>query len=467
MTQTIHKPEPELLEPLLLEEDTSTQEQGRVSREKTIASLRLLWQHRRWLGRVLLYGMLASALLAFLIPTQYQSTARLMPPDDSSNSLAMLAAVSGRVPGLGALAGDLLGVKNNGAVFVGILRSRTVQDRLIGRFDLLELYGYNRLEDARKKLANRTDISEDRKSGIIEITVTDRNPQRVQAMAQAYVEELNRLVTEVSTSAARRERTFIEQRLHVVKQELDQAAQEFSQFASKNTAIDIKEQGRAMVEAAATLQGQLIVAQTELESLRQVYTNNNVRVRAVQARIGELRQQLRKLGGSDSAAGSAAESGEDSLYPSIRQLPLLGVTYADLYRRTKIAEVVFELLTQQYELAKVQEAKEIPTVEVLDAPVVPQKKSYPPRALFAAFGTTVAFAAGVVWILGWERWRAAEQEDPRKQLAEEVLKDLRASWSGNGSGNGSRLALWRNRIARRHTLAKQAADDQEVRPNAN
>ena len=114
-----------------------------------------------------------------------------------------------------------------------------------------------------------------------------------------------------------------------------------------------------MVEAAATLQGQLIAAQSELEGLRQIYTDNNVRVRSVRARIGELKHELERLGGKGESATSISDQPGDSMYPSIRKLPLLGVSYADLYRRTKIQEAVLETLTKEYELAKVQEVKEI------------------------------------------------------------------------------------------------------------
>jgi capsule polysaccharide export protein KpsE/RkpR len=259
------------------------------------------------------------------------------------------------------------------------------------------------------------------------------------------------LVAEVSTSAARRERVFLEERLKVVKQELDQAAQEFSVFASKNTAIDIKEQGRAMVEAAAVLSGQLIGAQTELEGLRQIYSDNNVRVRAARARIAELQRQLEKLGGTD-ASITAGNPGGDLLYPSIRKLPLLGVTYADLFRRTKIAEVVYETLTQQFELAKVQEAKETPSVKVLDAASVPERKSFPPRLVIMFLGTFLAFAFGVVWILGHARWAEVDSQDAGKIFAQEIFTTIRAH-TLLASQNGSRLhgtmgKIW-SRLSRR------------------
>ena len=278
-----HEEELELTEPLLSLEDESD-EKGR--REISVARLRLLWGRRRFLARVSAVGLIAAAAIAFLIPNRYASSAQLMPPDEQgSTGMALLAGLAGKAgSSLGALGSQLLGLKTTGDLFIGILQSRTVQDDLIQKFDLRKLYGDGRWEDARKELGSRTSISTDRKSGIITISIQDRSPQRAQQMAQEYVSELNRVVNDLNTSSAHRERVFLEGRLGQVQQQLEDAEKAFSQFASKNTAIDIQEQGKAMIEAGATLEGQLIAAQTELEGLRQIFTDNNVRVRETQAR---------------------------------------------------------------------------------------------------------------------------------------------------------------------------------------
>ena len=409
----------------------------RAARERTVSHLRLLWDHRGFLARVLLWSFVGSLLLALLIPKRFQATTQLMPPDSQSGGASALLAAAGRSGGgLAGIAGDLLATKNSGALFVGILGSRTVQDRLIEQFDLRRVYGDSKMEDARIDLAQHTGISEDRKSGIISITVTDHDPQRAAALAGAYVKELDRLVAEVSTSAARRERIFLEERLTAVKLELNEAAKKFSEFASKNTAIDIPAQGKAMVEAAATLQGQLIAAESELRGLEAIYTDQNVRVRAVRARVAELRSQLGKLGGDSGAAGALSSKSDPSLYPSIRQLPLLGVTYADLFRQTKIEETVYELLTQQYELAKVQEAKEIPSVKVLDVATVPTKKSFPHRLVVIAAGTLFALLAASAWLFARRSWQAIDPLDPGKRFAEEVAGTLRLEAGRLVSANG-------------------------------
>jgi len=405
-----------------------------------VQRLRLLWNERRVLNRAAAAGLLLGTLIAFLLPKKFESTTQLMPPDSQSTSgMAMLAALTAKTGGgLGGIAGDLLGMKSSGALFIGILRSHTVEDRLVERFELKKVYWAKLDESARRKLDESTLISEDRKSGIINITVTDGDPKRAAAMAQAYVDELDRLVAQLSTSSARREREFLESRLKAVQVDLEEAEKEFSQFSSKNGAIDIKEQGRAMVEAAATLEGQLIAAKSELEGLKQIYTDNNVRVRSTRARIAELQNQLEKIGGKGESALSAGSARNDSFYPSIRKLPLLGVQFADLYRRTKVQEAVFEALTQQNELAKVQEAKETPSVKVLDVAKVPEKKSFPPRLLIMFLCTFLMLAGGTVLVLGRAHWAEVEPTDPGKVLAQDVFRTLHARlpWAAS---NGSRL----------------------------
>jgi len=414
--------------------------------------LQLLWQNRRFLLRAMLSAFLASALITILIHNQYHSVARLMPPDtQSASGLGLLAAMSGKsgVSGFsGGIANDLLGVKSSGALFVGIVGSQTVQDRVIHDFDLQRIYGAPKIEDTRSLLAQHTDVAEDRKSGIITIGVTDRDPERAAGMAHAYVDELDRLVAQVSTSSARRERIFLEERLKTVKSELDTTAKNFSNFASKNTAIDIPAQGKAMVEAAASLQGRLIAAQAELSGLQQIYTNNNVRVRSAEARVKELQQKLNELGRGD-LQGDGKE--ENALYPSIRRLPVLGVTYADLLLQTKIQATVFELLTQQYETAKVQEAKEIPSVKVLDPAIVPTKKSFPPRTMLTILGTLLGMVVAMTWIILKTQWDAVDASHPRKVFATEVFSTMRSNlprFSRNGTGadsNGNSLWTWRKK----------------------
>ncbi|HTC61944.1 MAG TPA: hypothetical protein VK709_03820 [Candidatus Saccharimonadales bacterium] len=237
---------------------------------------------------------------------------------------------------------------------------------------------------------------------------------------------MDRLVVKVNTTSAHREREFLEGRLTEVNQDLETAEKQFSEFASKNTALDIPTQGKAMIEAAAALKGQLIVAQMELQGMRQIYSDNNVRVRGLQARVDEIQKQMQLLGGtSDAPPANSNQKDDQSIFPTIRRLPALGVNYADLYRNTKVEEAVFETLTQEYELAKVQEAKETPSVKLIDTPDVPEKHSFPHRPWIILGASTLFLLSGAVWIFGTEHWERIEASDPGKAFVIEVASSLK------------------------------------------
>jgi uncharacterized protein involved in exopolysaccharide biosynthesis len=413
--------------------------------------LRLLWQWRRPLAATALAGFVLSTVTALLIPSSYTASAELMPPDgESSTGLAMISALAKSGSGLGSLGGDLLGLKSSGSLFVGMLRSESAQISLVEHFDLKKVYGVKLIHDARAHLDQRTHISEDRKSGIITISVTDRSPERAAALANAYIDRLNSLVNDLSTSSAHRERIFLEGRLKVARHDLDEASRELAQFSSQNSTLDIQQMGKAMLDAAGNVAGQLIAAESELQGLRQMYTDDNPRVRSLSGRVVELRSQLARLQGRQANVPEAS-SGEipstslhsaaakETPYPNIRSLPLLGVKYAEYYREAKIQETVYELLTEQYELAKIQEAKETPSVKVLDRARIPEGKSSPPRTLIVLLGTFFAVSWSIVLLAARSRWLAVAPDDPRNLLAQEAFSVL-AACIGRFSGNNTRPA---------------------------
>jgi capsule polysaccharide export protein KpsE/RkpR len=382
-----------------------------------------LWLQRRQIVRWVALGFVLSAVVAWRYP-KYESTTQIMPPDSGGSGLASLVPALSKSPGLVGMAGDLMGMKSTTAVFARVLESRTVQDHLIERFDLRKKYGMSYWEDARRKLTSRTAIAEDKKSGVIAISVRDKDGVLAMELANAYVDELGSVMAKVSTSAARRERIFIEQRLADENNTLQDAERQFSQFASTNMALDVPEQTKVTVEAAARLQGELIASRAQLEGLKQTYTPENIRVKSAQAHVNELERELAKMN-SGHAPGVQDPT---SPYPSVKNLPLLGVKWADLYRNTKIRETVVELLTQQYEMARIQEAKEIPSVKVLDPASTPERKS--PSWLLVIFAGT--FLGTLLSCMGyflknwWDRW---DQDDPRRMLISQVFRGGRRSVS--------------------------------------
>jgi uncharacterized protein involved in exopolysaccharide biosynthesis len=188
--------------------------------------------------------------------------------------------------------------------------------------------------------------------------------------------------------------------------------------------MDIQKQGEATVEAAGKLQGELIAAESELSGLKAQYTNDNVRVRAARGRVDELQSQLRRMSGvGEDVDASTLEAGQ--MFPSIRKLPLLGLTYYDLYRQVAVQEALYETLSKQYELAKVQEAKEIPPLKVLDAPDLPEKKSFPHRSIVILGGFLLSILGGIGWIVAGKLWELTDDSHPAKAFGTELWRSIR------------------------------------------
>ncbi|MGZ4875857.1 MAG: GumC family protein [Candidatus Angelobacter sp.] len=395
----------------------------------------VLWRSRRFLWGVTWKTLVASIVLAFVVPSHYKSAVRFVPGENSSSSgsSSMMGLLSKAIGndnssmGLGLDAASLLGAKTPGAFYVEVLKSRTVQDRLINRFDLRARYSKSTYFEARKKLTAFTDIEEDKRSGVITLMVTDYEPRVAAQIANAYVDELNHLAVDLNTSSAHRERQFLEERLAAAKQDLARASASLSQFTSKNSMVDPQNEGRAVMDAAARMQGELIASETELKGLQQIYSDDNVRVRTLKARMAELQSQLKKLiGQSNDASAQEPVAAWSAPYPSMHTLPGLGSRYAELYREAKIQEAVYAFVTQQFEMARIQEAKELPIVRVMDAGVASEKRSSPIRSLIVAGSVFGAFLLACCWVVGKNRWQQVPMDDPYRLLAADVAGEFRS-----------------------------------------
>lgn len=405
-------------------------------------NLHVLWMARIQLLKIAGVSLVVSILVSILIPKIYTSQTRIMPPEAGGSGSAMLAAVAGRAIGsdtLGALAASLMGGHNTGALYIELLKSDSVMGNLITRFQLQQVYHKRYRVDAAKVLARRTRIVQDKKSGVITLSVRDTDPSRARDMAQAYLDGLNTLVIRTSKSSAHRESEFIEKRLVEVKDKLYSAQDAMSEFSSSHAAIDLKEQGRATVESQARLQAALIVAKGDLESLQQIYGDASVRVQVARAKIGELERELEKMGGSSAplpvaSSDTGSTSSSSASYLPLRQVPRLAVPYANLYRELKVQETVYDLLIQQYEIARIQEAKDIPVVNIIDAPGIPEKKSFPPRALLSLASTLVVVLVASWVIVKRHYWLLLDPSDTRRRFANEVLAVLRPAARGMRKG---------------------------------
>lgn len=368
------------------------------------------WQRRKWLLTVTGVGLLISIAVSLLIPPEFSSTAQLMPINpDSFSTAPALDMLSGMAGGL-MRQSSLMNSVTPGATAIAILSSRTELDEIIKKLNLMGEYNLKTFADTRKRLLKMTRFTEDKNSGIVTIEVEDRNRFRAQAIAQEYVEELNRLVGTLNTSSAHRERIFLEQQLKSLKESLDTTETELGQFSSRSGTLNPISQSQALIMSATQLQTQLITAESELQGLRKMYSDDNVHVREVRARVDELRRQLQGMG---------AQEGDPTLvpekpYPSMRQLPILEKTYLDLSRQLAAEDDTYKVLTQRYELAKVQEVKELPTVKVLDLPEVAERKTSPHRAIIIVLGMSLSLFAGLVWIIVGQVWTTLDESHPAK-----------------------------------------------------
>jgi tyrosine-protein kinase Etk/Wzc len=376
--------------------------------------LALLWDRRRVLFDASLWGAALALLAALLSPSRFTSTARLMPPDPPlMEQLALLRSLC-------ELAGFSMESSKTGAsstfiipanVFATILSSDSIQNGVIEKLGLRKVYGCDTQADARRELSRRTNISVDRKTHFLTIEVTDHDPQRAQQIAAEYIVQLNSLLARVDNSESHRERVFLQQRLLEVGHDLQDAESDFSRFSAGNFLVDLQDEDSTLQQTVLYLQGRLIAEKTQLQALRTVYANDNVRVREAQARIGELTRQIRQLGGHSNAS-LADSAGTAPLIP-VRKLPVLGVGYIDLLRRVKVDEALFEALARKYEMAKAEEARELPSVTVLDSPEVPEKQVFPLRVLMIA-GAGLTFLSCVTWIFLKSDWERLAPEDPAK-----------------------------------------------------
>ena len=402
--------------------------QARRSKERLAESVRLLWRHRRFLIGVTLAAAVLSAIMSLLLAPRYESTTRLLPapPSNPSGDVARMLR-----PEANALAG-LAGLNPNPGEgrFLALLHSRVLADRIIDRFGLMKLYGAQYRHEARRALAGHTVITEDRKTGVIGITVSDRDPKRAAELAGAYVKELEQLNAEMNTSGAHTERLFLEARVQEVGEELHEAAERLSQFSAKYSIVDPQQQPKSTVEAVLKLQGEVVAAQAELKGLEQIYTDDSARVRAARARMAELRHQLDQLRGSQALAGLPT----DGSLPSIRNLPALGVTYGELYRRSKLLEVVQLALTQQLEVAKTEEIRQLPVFRVMDPADIPEQRVFPRRTQIVLASTMCGWLIGIALVLGSDRWNKVSPDDPIKVLVGDAQQRVSAAAVNRSQG---------------------------------
>jgi uncharacterized protein involved in exopolysaccharide biosynthesis len=366
-----------------------------------------------------------AALISLALPDVYTGTAKILPPQQGGSSLA--AALLGDVGGLsgGGGVGSALGLKNPSDLYVGMLRSRTIADAIIQRFELQKLYEQDSLVETRKMLATFSNITAD-PNGIISIEVDDEDPKRAAEVANTYVEELDQLTQKVAITSASRQRVFLEKQLRQAKDQLADAEVALRTTQQQTGLISLTEQGKAAIESVAYLQAQIQAKQVQLGAMRTGMTESNPDYVRTQKELAGLQVELRKLEKTNPADTSG-------VIPSAGTIPERGLEYVRKFRDVQYQQTLFDLIAKQYEIAKAQEAAEASIIQVLDRAVAPDRKSKPSRLIIVLVTGILTGMLGMVAALVLEARNRAKKDPVQSQLIEELAAHL-PKWGSKRSG---------------------------------
>ncbi len=375
----------------------------------------ILSKRRKFIFLFTLGVAIAAAIIVLLVPSRYTAETVVLPPgQNSSTSSALLSQIGGGA--LASMAGGSLGIKNPGDMYVSLFRGRTIEDSLIQRFGLMQRYHEKRLSDARRVFESRSTVVLGVKDGLIRISVTDRDPKLAADIANGYVDEFRKLSASLAISEASQRRAFFQQQLLEANGNLA-AAEEAMKHTEQSTGIlQIDSQAKSLIESAAILRGQIAAQEVELQGMTSYATEKNPQVVTAEQRLIALKAQLAKLSGTD------ANPGSDIMVPK-GNIPEAGIEYIRKLRDVKYYETITELIAKQFEMAKLDEAREGAIIQVSDVAVPPDKKSSPHRSLIVVLMTLIAFVIAVLWALSAARWRET-LSDPVKNGKFQALRDM-------------------------------------------
>jgi len=346
-------------------------------------------------------AVILSAITVFLLPITYTAETKIMPPQQNQ-SMGSMASLSQLGP-LAALAGQSLGLRNPSDLYVAMLRSDTVADGLIDHFSLMSVYGKKLRIDARRRLADRTEISAG-KDGVISVSVDDQSPQRSADLANGYVAELEKLTKTLNVTEAGKRRLFFEREVKIENSNLADAEVALKQTEEKTGLILLDSQSRAMIATLTSLRAAIAAREVEVQAMRSFATAENPDLVMAEQELVTMRAQLERL-----ERGQGKRSIADV---PIENVPTAGLEYVRKLRDVKYHEALFGLLARQYEAAKIDEARDALIVQQMDIAVPPEKKSGPHRGLIVLSVTILALLVAMMIALVRESLERAK-EDPR------------------------------------------------------
>jgi len=345
----------------------------------------VLAKHKKIIIYTTLGLMVIVAIYSLIVSPIYKGETKILPPQQSSSGMA--SQLLSQLGGAAGLVGSVVPIRNSNDLYIGLIKSNTVLDRMIDRFELMSLYKAKFRSSVRESLSGSLKVTDDKKSGIITISVEDKNPRRAADMANAFVEELRRLTKGLAVSEASQRRLFFEDQLEDAKTGLARSEEAMKGFQEKTGALRIEEQAKAVIEGMSQLRAQIAAKEVELRVMRTYSTEHNPDVKKAEAAINGMRAELAKL---EKRKGN----GHDPLMPTGR-MPEVGTEYIRKLRDLKFNETLYELLLKQYEAAKLDEAKEATVIQVIDKAQPPEQRIKPKRRQMVMIAGIIGFFLSV------------------------------------------------------------------------
>lgn len=381
-----------------------------TERPTLIDYLIVIFKWKKLIAGITLSFVFIAAIVVFLMPSVYMAETRILPPEtDNSTTTTQLLSQLGGI----SLPGGLIGKKSLGDLYVGLLQSRTVLDRIVNRFALTDVYKVKYREEARNRLLKVLRVNNDRKSGVISIGVEDRDPKRAADMASSFVEELTRITKEIAVTEAAQRRLFYEDKLKEAKESLISSEEAMKGFQEKTGAIEIKEQAKAIVESVAKLRAQIASTEVHLKVLRTYSKPQNPDLQKTEEELKGMKEQLAKMEVKNG-------SNPDRLV-STGSFVDAGTGYVRKMRNLKYNETLFELLAKQYEMAKMDESRNSAVIQVIDKAVAPERRAKPKRTRTVAIAALIGALSGVLVSFIMEN-QERMSGDPESQAKLETLK---------------------------------------------
>ncbi|WP_224957513.1 GumC family protein [Geomonas subterranea] len=349
---------------------------------KILDLLRVAVKRKMFIVKICTVSAVAAVCYSLALPSIYSATARVLPPQKEGGG--GISALLGQAGGLAGLAAGGLGGGSD--LYLGILRSRSVADAIIRAPGLADGYKGMTMETARQQLAASVKFQSG-KDGIITITADDKEPKRAAQLANCFVEELGKTTVRLNLSKAGTERAFLEKRLVVVNRDLKAAEENLRSYSQSNKVVQMEAQAKASIEGIAKLRAELASKEVQLAVLSSKQTEQSPEVKAVQSSIRGLKSHIGALTGN---------GGDGEAIPAVGKVPGVGLEYARRMRDLKVQEAIFEQLTKQYEVAKLNEAKDASSLQILDEAVVPTQKSRPARTRMVVMITAIGFFSSIM-----------------------------------------------------------------------